>query len=72
MKPETKSAIIEFTISLVIIGLYDGLIALCNHWLRLNGWNTKVFLPLLLMSVIYVNYKLWRRLCRRLNNNSKS
>lgn len=69
MKPKTKRLLSEFSRFLILIGVYCALIALCNHCLRLNGWNTKALLLLLIASVIYVNYKLWRRLCPRLDNN---
>jgi hypothetical protein len=72
MKYRTKRAFKAFVSFLVMIGIYGALIAICNHWLSLNGWSTKVLLPLLIMSGIYVNYKLWLRLCRRLDNNNKS
>lgn len=72
MKIKIKKALTEFAFFLVMIGVYGALIALCNHWFRLNGWNTKGLFLLLTISGNYVNYKLWRRLFRRLDNNSKS
>lgn len=71
MKTRTKKLLIEFAVFLILIGAFDGIIALCNHWFRINGWNTKVLMPLVIIG-IYVNYKLWRRLCRCLDNYNKS
>lgn len=72
MKYKTKKVLSEFMLYLAMIAFYGALIAMCNHWFRINGLPVKVFTPLLIASAVYVYYKLWRRLCRRLNSINKS
>lgn len=64
MNYQTKRALKDFAIFLVMIGVSGALIALCNHRLRINGWSTNELLPIVLIVAIYVSYKLWRRLYR--------
>lgn len=69
MKTKAKKALFEFMLYLIMITFYGTLIALCNHWFRINELPVKVLTPLLIASTVYVYYRLWRRLCRRLNSN---
>lgn len=70
MKTKTKKALSEFAVYLIMIMVHVALIGICNDWFCLNGWPIKVFFPLLIISAVYVNYKLWRRLCRRLDSKT--
>lgn len=72
MKTKTKKVLSLFMLYLIMIAFYGALIAVLNHWFRIKGLPVKVLTPLIIASAVYVYYKLWRRLCRRLNSNNKS
>lgn len=72
MKAKTKKALSEFMLYLIMVVFYGVLIALCNHWFRINGLPVKGLTALLIASTVYVYYRLWRRLCRRLNQTLKN
>lgn len=52
---------------MVCVVAYGAVISLINHLLRVYGYDSKYITMVLVASTIYVYYKLWKWLCRRLD-----
>lgn len=68
MKANTKKALWAFLLFLLIVAIFGAVVALCNQWLREAGDNGKFWKLMLLALYVFVNYKAWRWLCRKLDN----
>lgn len=63
----TKKAILTFGLFLIYVAAYGGLISLLNHLLRTFGYSSHNTTAVLVASTIFVYYKCWIWLCRKLN-----
>lgn len=66
MKKRTSIGL-TFGVFLLMVALWGAIIALANHALRAYELNPKATSPLLIAGTIYVYYKMWQWLCRRLD-----
>lgn len=62
-----KKTIITFGLFLIYVAAYGGLISLINHLLRTYGYSSHNTTAVLVASTIFVYYKCWIWLCRKLN-----
>lgn len=67
MKKSTKNAVLTFVLFLITVAAYGAVIALVNNLLRTYGYESKYTTSILVASTIYVYYKCWKWLCRKLN-----
>lgn len=67
MKTSIKKIVLTFGLFLVCVAAYGAIISLVNHWLRAYGYDSKYITAILIGSTIYVYYKFWKWLCRKLN-----
>lgn len=67
MKLSTKKSIKVFLLFLVAVAVYGGLVALANHWYRSSGHTSRSFTVILIGCTVYVYYRAWRWLCRKLD-----
>lgn len=59
-------ALLNFVIFICFTAVYGAIIALINNALRANGIDKSYTTPLLIASTIYVYWKAWQWLCRKL------
>ena len=62
-----KKTILTFGIFLLCVAAYGGFISLTNHFLRSFGYDSKYTTAVLVASTIYVYYRCWKWLCRKLD-----
>lgn len=62
-----KKTIITFGLFLIYVAAYGGLVSLINHVLRTYGYSSHNTTAVLVASTIFVYYKCWIWLCRKLN-----
>lgn len=68
MKANSKKAIYAFLLFILIVSVFSAVVALCSQWLREAGESGKFYKIMLLALYVFVNYKAWRWLCRKLDN----
>lgn len=56
-----------FIIFICFTAIYGAIIALINNLFRTNGIDKAYIMPLLIASTIYVYWKAWQCLCRKLD-----
>lgn len=60
-------ALLNFLIFICFTAVYGAIIALINNAFRRNGIDNSYIMPLLIASTIYVYWKAWQWLCRKLD-----
>lgn len=60
-------ALLSFIIFICFTAVYGAIIALINNLFRANGIDKAYTLPLLIFSTVYVYWKAWKWLCRKLD-----
>lgn len=58
---------LNFIYFLIFIGVFSGIIALINQLLRKNGLDSPYTTIILAAITIFVYYKAWRWICRKLD-----
>lgn len=71
MKAKLKSYIKLFCLFLLAVSLVSALMALVNQYLRANESASPGMTVLLLGILIFVDYKIWRWFCRKLDEMEK-
>lgn len=66
-KKSKLKAIIYFLEFLLFVGLFGGVISFINHLLRKNGLASTYTTAILAAILLFVYYKAWRWMCRKLN-----
>lgn len=64
---KTGKALLNLVIFIGFTAVYGAIIALINNMFRSYGIEKAYILPLLISSTIYVYYKAWKWLCRKLD-----
>lgn len=59
--------LINFIIFICFTALYGAIVALINNLLRTHGVEKAYIMPLLIASTVYVYWKAWQWLCRKLD-----
>lgn len=60
-------ALLDFIIFICFTAFYGAIIVLINNLFRTNGIDKAYIMPLLIASTIYVYWKAWQWLCRKLD-----
>ncbi len=60
-------ALLDFVIFICFTAIYGAFIALINNLLRAHGIERTYAMPLLIASTVYVYWKAWQWLCRKLD-----
>lgn len=60
-------AILNFLVFICFTAVYGAVIALINNLFRTYGIEKAYIMPLLIFSTIYVYWKTWKWLCRKLD-----
>lgn len=71
MKTTRKKIVLTFLSFLLAVGVYGGLIAFANSYLRMHGMASPFTTALLVALLILGFYKMWRWLCHRLDAYEK-
>lgn len=67
MNKTAKKTIITFGLFLLYVAAYGAVVSLFNHLLRAYGYDSKFATSVLIASTIYVYYRCWKWMCRKLN-----
>lgn len=66
-KMSKSRAIVYFLGFLIFVGVFSGIIALIHQLLRKNGVDSPQITAILAAVTIFVYYKSWRWMCRKLD-----
>ncbi|WP_290460557.1 hypothetical protein [Bacteroides caecimuris] len=67
MKSKKGKAVLNLIIFSCFTVVYGAIVALINNLFRINGIDKAYIMPLLIASTIYVYWKSWQWLCRKLD-----
>lgn len=67
MNKPIKKTIFTFGLFLIYVAAYGGAVSFINHLLRVNGYGSEYATSILIASAVFVYYKCWRWLCRKLD-----
>ena len=70
MNTKVKKTMVAFVWLVVMAGVYSGIIAICNRFLRENGLLTPFTKFALILILTYGLYRIYRWFCNRISKIS--